>query len=68
MFAKLGQGQLGVVSTLLQFCDIRAIRETRRVKFCQKQTIEGPLTFLTLHTQNGIQIRKIFVQLMHWID
>ena len=68
MFAKLGQGQLGVVSTLLQFCGILAIRETRRMKFCQKQTIERPLTFLTLHTQNGIQIRKIFVQLMHWID
>ena len=39
---KLGQVLLGVVSTLLQFCGILAIRETRRVKFCQKQTIAGP--------------------------
>ena len=39
---KLGQGLLGVVSTLLQFCGILAIRETRRVKFCQKPTIVGP--------------------------
>ena len=39
---KLGQVLLGVVSTLLQFCGILAIRETRRVKFCQKQTIVGP--------------------------
>ena len=40
--AKLGQGLLGVVSTLLQFCGILAIRENRQVKFCQKQTIVGP--------------------------
>ena len=29
--AKLGQGLLGVVSTLLPFCGILTIRETRRV-------------------------------------
>ena len=29
--AKLGQGLLGVVSTLLQFCGILTIRETKRV-------------------------------------
>ena len=40
--AKLGQGLLGVVSTLLQFCGILAIRETGRVMFCQKQTIVRP--------------------------
>ena len=41
----LGQGLLGVVSTLLQFRGILAIRETRRLKFCQKQTFVGPSTF-----------------------
>ena len=40
--AKLGQGLLGVVSTLLQFCGILAIKGTRRVKFYKKQTIVGP--------------------------
>ena len=33
--SKLGQGLLGVVSTLLQFCGILGVRETRRVNFCQ---------------------------------
>ena len=32
-FATLGEGLLGVVRSLLQFCGILAIRETRRVKF-----------------------------------
>ena len=41
----LGQGLLGVVGTLLQFCGILAIRETRRLKFYQKQTFVGPSTF-----------------------
>ena len=31
---KLGQGPLGVMSTLLQFCGILAIRGTRRVRYC----------------------------------
>ena len=37
-FAKVVQGLFGVVSTLVQFCGILAIRDTRRMKFCQKQT------------------------------
>ena len=40
----LGQGLLGVVSTLLH-CGILAIIETRRLKFGQKQTFVGPSTF-----------------------
>ena len=46
---KLGQGLLGVVRTLQQFFGILAIRDTRRMKFCQRQTsIVGP--FQTLQT------------------
>ena len=46
---KLGQGLLGVVRTLQQFFGILAIRDTRRIKFCQRQTsIVGP--FQTLQT------------------
>ena len=44
--AKLGQGLLGVVSTLLQFCGILAIRDTRRDKFSQRQTIVGTVNVL----------------------
>ena len=39
--AKLGQGLLGVVCTYLQFCGILTIGDTRRVKFCQRQTDLG---------------------------
>ena len=41
--AKLGQGLLGVVYTYmyLQFCGILTIGDTRRVKFCQRQTDLG---------------------------
>ena len=40
--AKLCQGLMVVVRALQQFCGILAIRGTRPVKFCQRQTIVGP--------------------------
>ena len=40
--AKLGQELLGVVRTLRQFFGTWAIRDTRRMKFRQRQTIVGP--------------------------
>ena len=48
LYVKLGQILLGVVSTLLQFCGILAIRETRRVgKFLSETDYCGTVNVLS---------------------